>query len=48
LGLARAYKQSGDAEKTTKALHEFSTRWKNADADVPILLKAKAEFPELR
>jgi eukaryotic-like serine/threonine-protein kinase len=48
LGLARASKQIGDAAKTTKALHEFSTLWKNADADVPIFLKAKAEFPELR
>jgi hypothetical protein len=48
LGLARASKQMGDAEKTTKALHDFSELWKHADIGVPVLVKAKAEFPELR
>jgi eukaryotic-like serine/threonine-protein kinase len=48
LGLARASKQMGDAEKTTKALHDFSELWKHADIGVPVFVKAKAEFPELR
>jgi eukaryotic-like serine/threonine-protein kinase len=49
LGLARAYKQQrGDTSKATQALEEFSKLWKHADADVPVLLNAKKEFPQLR
>ena len=48
LGLARASKLAGDAGTTTKALHDFSELWKHADTEIPALLKAKAEFPDLR
>jgi eukaryotic-like serine/threonine-protein kinase len=48
LGLARAYALQGDATKAHAAYQEFLTLWKDADADVPILQQAKAEFAKLQ
>ncbi len=47
LGLARAYARQGDREESRKAYDEFFTTWKNADPDIPILLRAKAEYKKL-
>jgi len=48
LGLARAYAMQGDAAKSKAAYQEFLTLWKDADADIPILLAAKAEYAKLQ
>jgi eukaryotic-like serine/threonine-protein kinase len=48
LGLARAYALQGDTTKARGAYQEFLTLWKDADADVPILQQAKAEFAKLK
>jgi eukaryotic-like serine/threonine-protein kinase len=44
LGLARAYALSGDAAKSRTAYNDFLNLWKDADADIPILQQAKAEY----
>ena len=44
LGLGRAYGLSGDAAKAKAAYQDFFALWKDADADVPILKTAKAEY----
>ncbi len=48
LGLARAYVQAGDRVKARAAYQDFFTLWKDADADIPILKEAKAEFARLQ
>jgi tetratricopeptide (TPR) repeat protein len=48
LGLARAYAQSGDAEKSRAHYREFLQLWKNADPDLRILKEAKAEYAKLQ
>ncbi len=48
LGLARAAALSGDTAQAQKSYADFLTLWKNADADLPILLAAKKEFDHLR
>ncbi len=48
LGLARAAALSGDMTKARASYDAFLTLWKNADADLPILLAAKKEFDNLR
>jgi eukaryotic-like serine/threonine-protein kinase len=45
LGLARAYAMQGDTTKARAAYQDFLTIWKDADADLPILIQAKAEYP---
>ena len=47
LGLARASSLAGDAAKAKQAFHEFFELWKDADADIPILQQAKAEYIKL-
>ena len=47
LGLARANAMLGDREKSRKAYDDFFTTWKGADADIPILRQAKAEYTKL-
>ncbi len=47
LGLARAYGQQGDTVRARAAYQDFLTLWKDADADVPILKQAKAEYGKL-
>jgi len=44
LGLGRAYALTGDKAKARAAYQDFLTLWKDADADVPVLKRAKAEF----
>jgi eukaryotic-like serine/threonine-protein kinase len=47
LGLGRAYALQGDNVKARAAYQDFLTLWKDADPDVPILRKAKAEYAKL-
>ncbi len=47
LGLARAYALAGDTTKAKTAYQHFFTLWKDADPDIPILKKAKAEYAKL-
>src|SRR5882724_5037350 len=48
LGLARAYALRGDAAKAHAAYQDFLTLWKDADAEVPVLRDAKAEYARLK
>ena len=48
LQIARAYAMSGDKPKARAAYQDFLTRWKTADADIPIFKEAKAEYASLR
>jgi serine/threonine protein kinase/tetratricopeptide (TPR) repeat protein len=48
LGLARAYKSSGDLQNSRQAYLDFLTIWKDADVDIPILKEAKAEYAKLQ
>ncbi|MEY2536540.1 MAG: eukaryotic-like serine/threonine-protein kinase [Verrucomicrobiota bacterium] len=48
LGLGRAYVLSGDSAKARNAYQDFFNLWKNADAEVPLLKQAKAEYAELQ
>jgi eukaryotic-like serine/threonine-protein kinase len=48
LGLARAYALSGDTVKAKSAYQDFLGLWKDADPDIPILRKAKAEYTKLQ
>jgi len=47
LGLARAYGLAGDKVKTRKSYEDFFAIWKNADADIPVLVEAKGEYAKL-
>jgi serine/threonine protein kinase/Tfp pilus assembly protein PilF len=47
LGLARAYAMSGDKVNAKKAYDAFFLTWKNADADLPMLVAAKKEYATL-
>jgi hypothetical protein len=48
LQLGRAYTLQGDTAKSHVAYQNFLTLWKDADADIPILKKAKAEYANLQ
>jgi predicted Zn-dependent protease len=48
LGLARAYILQGDTTKARAAYRDFFKLWKDADADIPILQQAKAEYAKLQ
>jgi Tfp pilus assembly protein PilF len=48
LQLARAFALSGDKIKAKTAYQNFFTLWKDADADIPILKHAKAEYAKLQ
>jgi eukaryotic-like serine/threonine-protein kinase len=48
LQLGRAYAISGDKDKAKLAYQDFFTLWKDAEADVPILREAKAEYAKLQ
>jgi len=41
-------KAQGDTAKAKAAYADFLSLWKNADPDVPVYLRAKAEFAALR
>jgi hypothetical protein len=45
---ARAHVLTGDTAKAAKAYEDFFAIWKDADADVPLLLEARAEYARLR
>jgi hypothetical protein len=47
LGLARAYALSGQVAKARGEYRNFLEIWKHADADIPILKQAKAEYAKL-
>jgi eukaryotic-like serine/threonine-protein kinase len=47
LGLARAYRMSGDASKARAEYREFLALWKDADSDVPVFKQAKEEYGKL-
>ena len=47
LGLARAYAMGGDKANAKQAYEAFFATWKNADADLPLLVAAKKEYAVL-
>ena len=47
LGLARAYTQTGDTEKSLAQYRELLNFWKNADPDLHPFIEAKAEYKKL-
>jgi tetratricopeptide (TPR) repeat protein len=47
LQLGRAYAMSGNAVKARAAYEDFLSLWKQADAGIPILQQAQAEFRRL-
>jgi serine/threonine protein kinase/tetratricopeptide (TPR) repeat protein len=47
LGLARAYKSTGDLQNSRQAYLDFLSLWKDADPDIPILKEAKIEYAKL-
>ena len=47
IGLARAYAMQGDTANAKAAYQDFLTLWKDADADIPVLIAAKAEYAKL-
>jgi len=48
LQIARAYAMQGDTAKAKAAYQDFLTLWKDADADIPVLKQAKAEYAKLQ
>jgi tetratricopeptide (TPR) repeat protein len=48
LGLARAYAIQGDTAEAKATYQDFLTQWKDADPDIPILNRAKAEYAKLK
>jgi tetratricopeptide (TPR) repeat protein len=47
LGLARAFAQTGDTEKSLAKYRELFILWKNADSDLRLLKLARAEYKKL-
>jgi tetratricopeptide (TPR) repeat protein len=47
LQLARALSASGDRVKSAAVYKDLLTLWKDADADIPVVPEAKAEFRQL-
>ena len=47
LQLARALALSGDTVKAKSVYGDLLTLWKNADADIPVLKEARAEYARL-
>ena len=48
LGLARAYAAQGDKAKARTAYQDLLAVWKDADPDLPLVQKAKAEYAKLQ
>ena len=48
LGLARAYVVQGDSTRARASYQDFFALWKDADADIPILKQAHAEYSKLQ
>ena len=47
LQLARALALSGDTVKAKSAYNDLLTLWKNADPEIPVIEKARAESAQL-
>ena len=47
LGRARAAILDGDTSKARQAYRDFFALWKDADADLPVLIEAKKEYKKL-
>ena len=47
LQLARALTLSGDTVKAKGVYSDLLTLWKNADADIPVVKAARAEYARL-
>ena len=48
LGLARVYAASGDKSKSRAAYQDFFALWKDADAGIPVMKDAQAEYAKLQ
>ncbi|MCI0389930.1 MAG: protein kinase [Acidobacteria bacterium] len=48
LGLARAAALQGDVAKSRQAYENFFRLWKDADAELPVLIEAKSEYERLK
>jgi outer membrane protein assembly factor BamD (BamD/ComL family) len=48
LELGRAYMLSGNSAKARAAYEDFFTLWKDADANVPVLMEARSEYAAIR
>lgn len=48
VGLARAAALSGDVAKARTSYQNFFALWKDADADLPILIKARKEYEQMK
>ena len=48
LGLARATMLQGDTAKAQKSYQDFFALWKDADADLPVLIEAKKEYEKIK
>lgn len=48
LGLARAAALQGDVTKSRKAYEDFFMLWRDADAELPVLIEAKKEYERLK
>jgi eukaryotic-like serine/threonine-protein kinase len=48
LQLGRAYGMQGDTARSRAAYQDFLTLWKDADPEIPILKRAKAEYAKLQ
>ena len=48
LGMARSAVLQGDTDKARKSYQDFFALWKDADQDIPILIKAKKEYEQLK
>jgi eukaryotic-like serine/threonine-protein kinase len=48
LQMGRAYKLAGNDTAARKYYEQFLSLWKNADPDIPIYQKAKAEYSQLQ
>ncbi len=48
LGLARAKASTGDTALARRAYQDFLALWKDADADIPVLREARAEYAKLQ
>jgi serine/threonine protein kinase/tetratricopeptide (TPR) repeat protein len=48
VGLGRAYTIAGDLVKARKSYQDFLGLWKDADAEIPMLVQAKKEYEKLK
>jgi hypothetical protein len=46
--LGRAFALAGDTGKAKAAYQDFLALWKDADPDIPLLRRARAEFAKLQ